>query len=251
MEPGDGNFFFIRAYQFDDDNGKQDLIDAARRVGQCSTCEDGGSLDKGFRAEIRGTVVTARSSDVPAMVRLQSIQPSNSLDTFCATVMEQRPTNTPSQQKQTYTSIPTGTPSQQTQMGPTNSVAPTPQLQMGPSNTKAPSEAPTLQKQMDPNNTRAPSEQEQEETTEPETEENESEEDDEEKDDESENLESEDDEEDNQSQDTDESEQKSENSDESEEASDTTVKVLSALSVVAMGILLALSITKPVAKPPT
>jgi hypothetical protein len=89
MEPSDGGNEYVRAYQFDDDNGKQDLVAAARSVGQCSTCEGGGSLGKGFRAEIQGTVVTARNGDVPAMVHLVMVQHSNNLTTVCSVPQKQ------------------------------------------------------------------------------------------------------------------------------------------------------------------
>jgi hypothetical protein len=89
MEPIEGGNEYIRAFQFDDEHGKQDLIAAARNVGECSTCEDGGSLDKGFRAEIRGTVVTARNGDVPAMVHLEMVQHSNDLTTVCSVPKKQ------------------------------------------------------------------------------------------------------------------------------------------------------------------
>jgi hypothetical protein len=84
MEPMDGGNEYIRAFQFDDEHGKQDLLAAARLVGECSTCEGGGSLARGFRAEIRGMVVTARNGDIPAMVHLEMMQHSNELSTVCS-----------------------------------------------------------------------------------------------------------------------------------------------------------------------
>jgi hypothetical protein len=83
MEPSNGSKTYIRAFQFDDEHGKQDLMVVVRRVGVCDSCDPGGTVVKGFRAEIRGTVVTARDGDTPALVELQDVQPSNNKTDMC------------------------------------------------------------------------------------------------------------------------------------------------------------------------
>jgi hypothetical protein len=83
MEPNDGSKTYIRAFQFDDEHGKEILLSVARGACVCGTCDGGGTVERGFRAEIRGTVVTARDGDTPALVELQSVQPSNNLTEVC------------------------------------------------------------------------------------------------------------------------------------------------------------------------
>ena len=53
-DPEDGEKLYCSAYTLDD-NGKDMVVDHARSIGSCSTCDSGGSQKEGYRATIKGT----------------------------------------------------------------------------------------------------------------------------------------------------------------------------------------------------
>lgn len=73
---------YTGAFQVDD-AGKQLLVDIARDVGICGTCTGNGDLQKGFRAEVRGTVTALGNGSVPPTISITDAVSSNSLATVC------------------------------------------------------------------------------------------------------------------------------------------------------------------------
>ena len=70
-DPADGESLYTRAFEVDE-AGKQLLIGIAREVGRkenyvyrCSTCSEDGSIGKGFRATVSGTVTELGQGDRP------------------------------------------------------------------------------------------------------------------------------------------------------------------------------------------
>jgi len=55
-DPEEGRSLYCPAYKLDQTSGTQMVLDLARATGSCSTCTGAGSLVKGFRATVRGTL---------------------------------------------------------------------------------------------------------------------------------------------------------------------------------------------------
>ena len=67
-----------------DDAGKQVLLNIARSNGICSTCSNpSGGLNRGFRAEVRGTITELGTNNGPHKLMLTSAQISNNLSNVC------------------------------------------------------------------------------------------------------------------------------------------------------------------------
>ena len=73
---------YTGAFQVDD-AGKQLLVDTARDVGICGTCTGNGDLQKGFRAQVRGTVTALGNGSIPPTVSITAAVSSNAMATVC------------------------------------------------------------------------------------------------------------------------------------------------------------------------
>jgi hypothetical protein len=74
---------YARGWRLDDDT-KNRIIDLARSVGSCSTCDNQQGLIQGFRAALNATVLDLGSSSVPPLISATEIQQSELGNPFCA-----------------------------------------------------------------------------------------------------------------------------------------------------------------------
>ena len=81
-DPTTAGGLYTRALQVDD-SGKQLLVDIARDVGSCSTCTGNGDLRQGFRAEVRGMVITLADGEIPPTIAVTGAIFSDGTATAC------------------------------------------------------------------------------------------------------------------------------------------------------------------------
>ena len=81
-DPTTAGGLYTRALQVDD-SGKQLLVDIARDVGSCSTCTGNGDLRQGFRAEVRGMVITLANGEIPPTIAVTGAIFSDGTATAC------------------------------------------------------------------------------------------------------------------------------------------------------------------------
>jgi hypothetical protein len=86
LNPLQGETLYARGWRLDDDT-KNRIIDLARSVGSCSTCDNQEGLTEGFRAALNATVLDLGSSSVPPLISATEIQQSElGTNPFCATL---------------------------------------------------------------------------------------------------------------------------------------------------------------------
>jgi hypothetical protein len=85
LDPLPGESLYARGWRLDDDT-KNRIIDLARSVGSCSTCENRQGLIQGFRAALNATVLDLGSSSVPPLISATEIQQSELGVPTCATL---------------------------------------------------------------------------------------------------------------------------------------------------------------------
>lgn len=94
LEPGSGSPLFRVGYEVDA-AGKQVLINIGRAIGRCSTCQNNvGSLQRGFRAEVRGRILELGNQNGPHKFEVLSAQASYNLTSICP-ALEGSNTTTP------------------------------------------------------------------------------------------------------------------------------------------------------------
>lgn len=99
-DPALGSNRYTLGYRLDDDGNRQ-LLNLAREVGSsCSTCNGGGTVRRGMRAGIVGTVVDA-SAKPPIIQVTSAVYVEQGTTTFC--VETKAPTDAP-----TISAAPTG-----------------------------------------------------------------------------------------------------------------------------------------------
>ena len=111
------NGLHVRAYRVDEavdnGNGKQLLVNLARNVGTCSTCNGNGNLRFGMRAAVKGTITALQNGDIPPLLHVTEVL-FGSKDELCvqqAVVAEtSSPTESPTEVPIALTSSPTETP---------------------------------------------------------------------------------------------------------------------------------------------
>ena len=59
------------------------MVDIARDVGSCSTCTGNGNLRQGFRAEVRGMVITLANGEIPPTIAVTGAIFSDGTATAC------------------------------------------------------------------------------------------------------------------------------------------------------------------------
>ena len=91
-DPAPGLSLYTEGYALDA-AGNQKLTKLARQVGRCSTCDGGGSIVKGFRAGMIGTVVNVKAD--PPVIQVDSAEAITADDDFCS-VDPTAPTVSPS-----------------------------------------------------------------------------------------------------------------------------------------------------------
>jgi hypothetical protein len=93
-DPLSGDTLYARGWRLDDAT-KNRIIDLARTVGSCSTCENRQGLIQGFRAALNATVLDLGSSSVPPLISATEIQQSELGNPSCATgnFVSRDPTN--------------------------------------------------------------------------------------------------------------------------------------------------------------
>ncbi len=74
---------YARGWRLDDDT-KNRIIDLARSVGSCRTCDNRRGLIQGFRAALNATVLDLGSSSVPPLISATEIQQSVIGNPLCA-----------------------------------------------------------------------------------------------------------------------------------------------------------------------
>jgi hypothetical protein len=84
LDPLPGESLYARGWRLDDAT-KNRMIDLARSVGSCSTCENRQGLIQGFRAALNATVLDLGSSSVPPLISATEIQQSELGTQTCAT----------------------------------------------------------------------------------------------------------------------------------------------------------------------
>jgi hypothetical protein len=82
-EPFPGETLYARGWRLDEDTKKR-VIDLARSVGSCSTCDNQEGLIEGFRAALNATVLDLGSSSVPPLISATEIQQSELGNSFCS-----------------------------------------------------------------------------------------------------------------------------------------------------------------------
>jgi hypothetical protein len=75
LDPLPGETLYARGWRLDGDT-KERIIDLARSVGSCRTCDDRQGLIQGFRAALNATVLDLGSSSVPPLISATEIQQS-------------------------------------------------------------------------------------------------------------------------------------------------------------------------------
>jgi hypothetical protein len=83
LDPLPGETLYARGWRLDDDT-KDRIIDLARSVGSCSTCDDRQGLIQGLRAALNATVLDLGSSSVPPLISATEIRQSELGNPFCA-----------------------------------------------------------------------------------------------------------------------------------------------------------------------
>ena len=122
------NGLYVRAYRVDESvdngNGKQLLVNLARNVGICSTCNGNGNLRKGMRAAVKGTITELQNGHIPPLLHVTEVL-FGSKDELCVVQQTSSPTESPTKEpiaaltsSPTETSIVVDTPSPTT-MSPT------------------------------------------------------------------------------------------------------------------------------------
>lgn len=91
-DPAPGERFYTIGWQLNA-AGTQRLIELARRIGDCGTCDGDGDLEEGMRAAIRGTVVNANVN--PPVIRVDSVQYIDAETVFCPAEVTTDPTLAP------------------------------------------------------------------------------------------------------------------------------------------------------------
>jgi hypothetical protein len=82
-DPFPGETLYARGWRLDDDT-KNRIIDLARSVGSCSTCDNRQGLIEGFRAALNATVLDLGSSSVPPLISATEIRQSELGNSICA-----------------------------------------------------------------------------------------------------------------------------------------------------------------------
>jgi hypothetical protein len=85
LQPTGGSALFRVGYEVDT-AGRDLLINIGRAIGRCGTCKNNvDGLQRGFRAEIRGTILELSPQNGPHKLQVLSAQSSHNLTSICPT----------------------------------------------------------------------------------------------------------------------------------------------------------------------
>jgi hypothetical protein len=85
LEPTGGSALFRVGYEVDT-AGKDLLINIGRAIGRCGTCKNNvDGLQRGFRAEVRGTILELSPQNGPHKLQVLTAQSSHNLTSICPT----------------------------------------------------------------------------------------------------------------------------------------------------------------------
>ena len=69
LEDGSGNYG--RAWRIEDNS---DIVSHVKQIGDCSDCDGGGDLKKGYQATLNATVLNLGTNSTPALIRVTTVQ---------------------------------------------------------------------------------------------------------------------------------------------------------------------------------